>query len=120
MHRRTVLGAAVAAAIGTAMTPDIAQADSSATVDPATWWGRWEGWGTSLAWLGQAYGDRDDLADIFFTGDTVPYNGSMLPGLDLNIVRYNAGACSWNTVDGQSMVVSPRIQRSRQMEGFWL
>lgn len=120
MHRRTVLGAAVAAAVGTAITPAIAHADSTTTVDPLTRWGRWDGWGTSLCWLGQAYGDRDDLADIFFTGNAVSYNGSTLPGLDLNIVRYNAGACSWNTVNGQSMVVSPNIKRSRQMEGFWL
>lgn len=120
MRRRTVLGAAVAAAVGASAAPATAYADYSTTVDPSTKWGDWEGWGTSLCWLGKAYGDRDDLADIFFTTQSVPYNGLSLPGLGLNIVRYNAGACSWNSVDDQTMVVSPKIQASRQMEGFWL
>ena len=121
MRRRTVLGAAVVAAVGATLssTPG-AHADTSLAVDPTSRWGRWEGWGTSLAWLGQAYGDRDDLADIFFTDSDVAYNGVTLPGLGLTIVRYNAGACTWGTVAGQSMVVSPKIQRSRQMAGFWL
>jgi galactan endo-1,6-beta-galactosidase len=38
----------------------------------------------------------------------------------MNIVRYNAGACSWNEVDGRKMIVSTVIKPFRQMEGFWL
>lgn len=125
MRRRTVLGAAGAAALGAAgagvtVAPSAAQADYSTTVNPATAWGTWQGWGTSLCWWGKAYGDRDDFADIFFTTKSVSYNGTSLPGLGLNIVRYNAGACSTNSINGDSMVVSPNIQPSRQMDGFWL
>jgi len=95
-------------------------ADITTTIDAKSNWGNWEGWGTSLAWWAQQFGDRDDLADVFFTLDQVNFNGKTLPGLGFNIVRYNAGACSWNSIDGESMVLSPNIKRSRQMEGYWL
>jgi len=72
-------------------------------VDPSQRWGVWQGWGTSLAWWANCYGSRDDLADIFFTMNNVSYNGdaqgssnndntsTVLPGLGLNIARYNLG-----------------------------
>jgi hypothetical protein len=33
--------------------------------------GPWLGWGTSLAWWAGIFGDRTDLADLFFTTDFV-------------------------------------------------
>jgi galactan endo-1,6-beta-galactosidase len=96
-------------------------ADITTTIDPKSNWGTWEGWGTSLAWWAQQFGNRDDLADAFFTLKQTKVNSQSLPGLGFNIVRYNAGACSWNTIDGQEkMIVSPKIKRSRQMEGYWV
>ncbi|KAF1942333.1 endo-beta-1,6-galactanase [Clathrospora elynae] len=95
-------------------------ADVTTTIDPKSNWGAWEGWGTSLAWWAQQFGQRDDLADVFFTLGQTQVNGQSLPGLGFNIVRYNAGACSWNAVGGESMVVSKNVKRSRQMEGFWV
>jgi galactan endo-1,6-beta-galactosidase len=89
-------------------------------IDPSKSYGTWEGWGTSLAWMGKVFGDRDDLADILFTTKTVTFNDETLPGLGMTIVRYNAGACSWNEIDGRKMVVSKTILPFRQMEGFWL
>ena len=88
--------------------------------EPGTDWGAWEGWGTSLCWWGKAYGDQDNLADIVFTTGNVVYNGATLPGLGLNIVRYNAGACTFVPANGAKMVVSPNIRPFRQMEGYWL
>ena len=85
MRRRTVLGSLVAAPFAGALLADPAAADVSTTIDPRTDWGAWEGWGTSLCWWGKAYGNRDDLADIFFTRNTVQYQGQALPGLGLNI-----------------------------------
>ena len=86
--------------------------------------GRWEGWGTSLAWWAKAFGDRDDLADILFTLDQIdaPTIAGSNPvcGLGLNIVRYNAGACSWNKVGNVSMVTLGNRKASREMEGFWV
>ncbi len=92
---------------------------ASVSLDPSKTQGIWEGWGTSLCWMGKTLGDRADLADLLFTTKTVRVNRESLPGLGLNIVRYNAGACSWNQVNGRRMAVSKIIQPYRQMEGFW-
>lgn len=97
----------------------LATADTTTTLNPSTNWGVWDGWGTSLAWWAKKFGSRDDLADIFFSTKTTSFGGISVPGLGLNIVRYNAGACSWNLVNGESMVVSPKMMASRQIEGFW-
>ncbi len=90
------------------------------TIDSSSNWGTWEGWGTSLAWWAKAFGNNEQLADITFSLDTVSYSGASLPGLGMTIARYNAGACSWNQVDGEVMVVAPDISPSRQIDGFWL
>lgn len=109
----------VALATALATTP-MASADTTIAIDAASDRGTWEGWGTSLAWWAAAFGDRDDLADIFFTLNGTEYNGQTLPGLGFNIARHNAGACSWNEIDGEAMVVSPNMIPSRQIEGHWL
>ncbi|KUJ09534.1 endo-beta-1,6-galactanase [Mollisia scopiformis] len=98
----------------------VERADSTTTISPATTYGKWEGWGVSLAWWAAAFGDQDDLADIFFSTDWTTFNGVSIPGLGFNVVRYNAGACSWNTApDGSTMVVSPDMISTRQMDGYW-
>ncbi|HEY9523142.1 MAG TPA: glycoside hydrolase [Thermopolyspora sp.] len=118
MRRRTLLAAAGGVLLGAAI-PGTAHADTTVRVDPGTDYGPWEGWGTSLAWWGNVFGDRDDFADIFFTLNNVSYGGRTLPGLGLNIARYNLGGCSWNSVNGESMVVSPNIPGFKQIEGYW-
>lgn len=89
-------------------------------IDPETTRGVWQGWGTSLCWWAKVFGDRDDLADWLFTTKTVEINGQTLPGLGMTIARYNAGASSWNEIDGRRMVVSKNILPFRQIESFWL
>ena len=116
--RRTVLSGAAAAIAATAVGTN-ANADQTITVDPATSYGTWEGWGTSLAWWANVFGDRDDFADLWFTTKSVTYNGTALPGLGMNIARYNLGACSWNTVDGAKMVASPNIPRFAFSSSAW-
>lgn len=125
MRRRTLLTAAGGALLGATGTGVAQAAGSGATdvavqVDPGTTYGPWEGWGTSLAWWANVFGDRDDFADAFFTLEDVGYDGRTLPGLGLSIARYNLGGCSWNTVGGASMAASPNIPRYKQIEGFWL
>ncbi len=119
IRRRTLLAATGGALIGSALATGTAHADATIAVNPGTSYGTWEGWGTSLAWWANVFGDRNDFADLFFTTDSVPYNGTTLPGLGLDIARYNLGACSWNSVDGASMVESPNIPAFKQIEGFW-
>ncbi|KAI0016549.1 endo-beta-1,6-galactanase [Xylariomycetidae sp. FL0641] len=116
LHRVALTSAALLAA-GASLTA----ADTTTTPDPTTTWGEWEGWGVSLAWWAAAFGTRADLADMLFSLDRTSYNGGApVPGLGLTIARYNAGACSWNRVDGEAMVVSPEMMPSRQIEGYWL
>ncbi|WP_306211140.1 glycoside hydrolase [Actinoplanes sp. RD1] len=117
--RRAVLGAAGAAVAGSLAGPGAARADATVALTPGADFGAWEGWGTSLAWWANVFGNRDDFADLFFTTKAVTYNGVALPGLGLTIARYNLGACSWNTVAGSSMAASPNIPAYKQIEGFW-
>ncbi|MDQ0772769.1 hypothetical protein QF026_001235 [Streptomyces aurantiacus] len=119
IRRRSVLAAAGGTLLGSALATGTARADATVAVDPAVGYGRWEGWGTSLAWWANVFGARDDFADIFFTTRSVAYGGRTLPGLGLNIARYNLGACSPNSVGGQSMVASPNIPAFKQIEGYW-
>src|SRR5215470_510859 len=94
----------LAAVLGTLTMSTSAHADYTTTINPSTNWGTWEGWGCSLCWWANVFGNRDDLADIVFTNKSTTLNGQSLPGLAMNIVRYNAGACSSNSINGQSMV----------------
>ncbi|MEU3519727.1 beta-1,6-galactanase [Streptomyces sp. NPDC006654] len=119
IRRRTLLAAAGGGLLGSALATGTARADATITVSPSTSWGTWEGWGTSLAWWGNVFGTRDDFADIFFTTKSTTYNSTSLPGLGLNIARYNLGASSWNTVNGESMVASANIPAFKQIEGYW-
>ncbi len=119
IRRRTLLAATGGALVGGALAAGTAHADATIAVNPGTSYGTWEGWGTSLAWWANVFGNRNDFADLFFTTNSVTYNGTTLPGLGLNIARYNLGACSWNTVSGESMVKSANIPGFKQIEGFW-
>ena len=119
IRRRTLLAATGGAVLGGALATGTAHADATIAINPATRYGTWEGWGTSLAWWGNVFGTRDDFADLFFTTKSVTYNGTSLPGLGLNIARYNLGGCSWNTVNGETMVESPNIPGFKQIEGYW-
>ena len=120
IRRRTLLGATAGAVLGGGvLATGTAHADATIAVNPGTTYGTWEGWGTSLAWWGNVFGTRDDFADLFFTTRSVTYNGTPLPGLGLNIARYNLGACGWNSVNGERMVASPNIPAFKQIEGYW-
>ncbi|KAJ6020914.1 glycoside hydrolase superfamily [Penicillium herquei] len=98
-------------------------ADQTTTITTDLYPETWGGWGVSLAWWANIFGDREDLADIVFTTDLTYWSpgDETLPGLGLNILRYNAGACSWNTINGTiSMAASSNIPKAKQMEGYWI
>lgn len=90
------------------------------TINPNLSWGTWDGWGISLCWWANVFGNRDDLADIIFTTNYTSLSGVLLPGLGMNIVRYNAGGCSSNSIGGTNMQASPKIPAFRQIQGYWL
>ncbi|KAL5598542.1 hypothetical protein BROUX41_003528 [Berkeleyomyces rouxiae] len=114
------MSAILLSALLAASSVQLASAQTNIKVDPATNYGSWEGWGTSLAWWAAVFGDRDDLADIFFTLKDTKLNDQTLPGLGFNIARYNAGACTKNKVNNQGINITSSMIPSRAMEGFWL
>lgn len=95
-------------------------ADYTNAINPSVTWGTWEGWGASLCWWANVFGDRDDLANLIFTTNYTTLNGQTLPGLGMNVARYNAGACSTNSVNGGTMQASTNIPPFKQIQGFWL
>jgi galactan endo-1,6-beta-galactosidase len=107
-------------AVTVLLTMGVARADYTTRINPSDARGTWEGWGCSLAWWANVFGNRDDLADLLFTKQYITLNGQTLPGLGMNIVRYNAGACTNVAINGETMVASPNIPAFKQIEGFWL
>lgn len=119
--------AAAGAAIGAA-------GSAEATAEVLLRWPavRWSGWGCSLAWLGKALGstaEAEAWADLLFTSGDVslarlwpawvgPYMPQTVPGLGINIARYNVGGTG--RVEDQSG--EARSSKSRgwhaEIEGF--
>ncbi|KAJ6440094.1 glycoside hydrolase family 30 protein [Purpureocillium lavendulum] len=98
-----------------------ALANKTLTIDPTSNFGTWEGWGASLSWWAKAFGYRDDLADMFFSRRQHLFNGHVaVPGLGFNVVRYNAGASSYNVFQFSMMETSPNFRKTHHIEGFWL
>ena len=99
----------------TALAPPSVRADYTTIVHPGTTWGTWQGWGCSLAWWANAFGTRDDLADLLFTTKSTALSGQTLPGLGMTVARYNVGGCSPNAISGASMQASVNIPAFRQI-----
>jgi galactan endo-1,6-beta-galactosidase len=60
------------------------------------------------------------LADAGFTLKNATLGNRVLPGLGLNIARYNAGASSYRVIEnGTSMVSSPNIPHWKQLGALW-
>lgn len=98
----------------------VARADYATVINPQTTWGAWEGWGVSLCWWANVFGTRDDLADLVFTTNYVTLNGQSLPGLGMNIARYNVGGCNTNLAGGSSIQFSANMPAFKQINGYWL
>lgn len=114
------LASVVAVCAAAALAAQEARADYTTKINPAATHGTWEGWGTSLAWWANTFGNRSDFADLMFTLNTTSYGGQNLPGLGLNIARYNAGASTWTPIGSLAMVASPNISAFKQIPGYWL
>ena len=111
-----------AVAVAAALAAASAQSTLHAAIDPSATFGTWGGWGSSLCWWANGYGARADLISAIFTKASTLITDARVtvPGLSLNIGRYNAGGTSFTPVNGSSMVVSPNIPKWKQIEGFWI
>jgi galactan endo-1,6-beta-galactosidase len=101
-----------------------ATAEYTVTVHTGERRGVWEGWGCSLSWWGNSIGTsdfQDTHVDLFFTTRTVKYLEKELPGLGMNIVRYNVGGGGrgeqFETIREN---VSPRLAWYKDIDGFWI
>ena len=92
----------------------------TATVNPNTVWVKsWEGWGCPLCWWANCpLATNDALLDILYTTNYVNWNGTSLPGLGYNIVRYNLGACCTTPYGGVQMY-APDIGTYQKMPAYW-
>ncbi|MED7951520.1 glycoside hydrolase [Streptomyces sp. BE303] len=123
MERRTVLRGLVGVPVGAmavVAAAGPARADFTTTVNPSHTWGTWEGWGTSLAWWANQLGPQEDLADVLFSRKTVQFHGETVPGLGMNVVRYNAGASGTNSIGGRTMKPVPALDGFKKIEGYQL
>ena len=86
--------------------------------------GVWEGWGCSLAWWGNGVGGSAHESlyeDLFFTQKSVPFLGQALPGLGLNIVRYNVGGGGRNDhFNGAVENIPPAFSWYKHIDGYWI
>ena len=128
--------AALAAAALCASAAASVAAGAAATVvavDAQSSFGAWQGFGVSLAWAGNVFGGREDLADALFTLNASVSLGAgvVVPGLGLELARYNAGGSSRNSdppvlVPGQgggapvAWAPSPNMPVWKAIECFWL
>ena len=117
-----------AALMGGAAIQAEARADYTTTINPATNWGAWQGWGSSLAWWANRFGSRDDMADVLYTLNTVLFTGNQgtqsLPGLGLNVARYNVGGTGVYSINVGGATHRPNNPSSlpafKEMQTYWL
>ena len=84
-------------------------------MDSAQDFGTWEGWGSSLAWWARAIGgtaNADYYADLIYTTNMT----DGLPGLGLNIVRYNIGGGGINQPQENK---GAKLQWQMDIHGYW-
>jgi len=96
--------------------------DYSIRLDPDNVLSTWDGFGTSLSWWANVFGDRADIADALFTlEDSVAINGSStpVPGLGFNVARYNLGASGDRSWGGNSMYRSSNMLPKKSIQAYW-
>lgn len=121
MTRRNRLAVGVALAC---LLSGSVRADYTITLNKAEDRGTWEGWGCSLAWWGNGVGGsayQDLYADLIFTLKSVSFFGLDLPGLGLNIARYNIGGGGLPADDiGGAVDARPKAMPwYRDIDGYW-
>ena len=85
-------------------------------IDPTQNLGKWEGWGSSLAWWGRAVGgtaNADYYADLIYSMKSV----DGYPGLGLNLVRYNVGGGGIGQARENK---GAKLQWQMDIHGYWV
>ena len=104
--------------------PAVASQPQVITINPANNRGAWQGWGCSFAWWANAVGGKrysDLYADLFFSTKTVSVLNREVPGLGMNIIRYNIGGGGRGESIGETVERRPDILSwDRDIDGFWL
>lgn len=120
-------GAVALLTIGACALGGPAKADYTTTINPGTNWGTWQGWGCSLAWWANQFGTSTNMADVIFTlNNPITFTSNTgsyaLPGLGMNVARYNVGGTSSITVGGTTY--NPNNPSSlpafRMIQNYWL
>ena len=63
-----------ASSIGVLLCAAPARADYTTTINPATTWGTWQGWGTSLCWEGNLAGNQANQTQLLFSTSATTIN----------------------------------------------
>lgn len=104
--------------------PSPSRGDYTLVVNSRETRGIWEGWGCSLAWWGNGVGGsayESLYADLLFTQKSVPVLGQILPGLGLNIVRYNVGGGGNNDhFNGAVENIPAAFSWYKHIDGYWI
>lgn len=114
----------LSSAILLALLGSSAVADYTLNINKTENRGTWEGWGGSIAWLGKGVGGsayQNTHADLLFTLNNVAFNGTTLPGLGLNIARYNigGGGIPGENIDGTVERKPSSMPWYKDIDGFW-
>ncbi|MDH4391462.1 MAG: RICIN domain-containing protein [Aquabacterium sp.] len=116
------LALAVGLALAGAALP--AHADTTVRIDPSDQRGAWEGFGASLSWWAHAVGGsthESTYNNLFFGTAPVQFRGATVPGLGMNIARYNIGGGGLTTDNiGGIRDQRPSIMPwHKDIDGFW-
>ncbi|MDX1932166.1 MAG: glycoside hydrolase [Capsulimonadales bacterium] len=114
--------AIVAPALLLLLVPSSVRADYTVVPNKDENRGVWEGWGCSLCWWGNGVGNsayQNTYADLFFTLKNVSFFGNALPGLGMNLVRYNVGGGGRNdNIGGATENVPSDFPWFKDIDGY--
>lgn len=100
-------------------------ADYLVTIHPKEYRGTWEGFGANLYWWAHAVGQTPYQSlynNLFFGRDPVKVLNTTVPGLGLNIVRYNVGGGGLpsDNIAGVVDRIPSIVPWYKDIDGFWI
>ncbi len=138
MNRRDFMKQGSLVILSTMLVDKSAHADYTTSANPNSILTSWDGWGCSLAWWAKEWGlssIANTLADMIYTTEWVNWNGTQVPGLGFNIVRYNVGGVGGSVTNdsngtqtgnfpasygGSTELLSPNLIDAAAIQTYWL